>query len=466
MLDEILEHKREEVEQRRARSPLSRLLERARPTRRGALEEVLSSPEISFILECKKASPSRGLIREDFDPVAIARAYKKRAAAISVLTDERFFQGSFEILATVRREVDVPVLCKDFILEPYQVVEARVHGADAVLLMLSALDDRAYRACASAAKELGMSCLTEVHDSNELERALSLGALVIGINNRDLKTLQVDLSTTEELAPLVPSDRLVVSESGVMSHQDVRRLGPLADAFLIGSSLMKRDDIALAASQLAHGHVKICGLTRPEDAHAALELGASYGGVIFAPESSRCISLEQARHVRQGAPRLPFVGVFVNASVEQISVACQELGLAAVQLHGEETRETIAAIRAVIPRHTQIWKAHRVASSEIPTAAALGVDRILLEANVPGARGGTGTSFDWSLLDGVSQREDVILAGGLSPDNARDAACLGGFMLDVCSGVERSPGIKSIDKMKSFFDALHVPARSTLRGKS
>lgn len=465
MLDEILEHKRAEVEQRRSQTPLSNLLERARPTRRGALAEVLSSPHVSFILECKKASPSRGLIREDFDPRMIARAYRARASAISVLTDERYFQGSFDILAKVRHEVDVPVLCKDFITSPYQVVEARVHGADAVLLMLSVLDDASYKACASAARELGMSCLTEVHDATELERALNLGARVIGINNRDLKTLKVDLSTTEALAPLIPEDRVIVSESGVMSHQDVRRLGPLVDAFLIGSSLMKRPDIGLAASQLEHGRVKVCGLTRPEDARLTQELGASYGGVIFAPESPRCISLELAKRVRDGAPELPLVGVFVNASVKQIADTSSELGLAAIQLHGEESRETIDSIRQVVSKDTQIWKAHRVSSTRIPTASELGVDRVLLEAHVKGTRGGTGQTFDWSLLGASGNPNEVILAGGLEPSNASDAASTGAFMLDVNSGVESSPGIKSPEYMKSFFDALRVSARSARRGE-
>ena len=464
MLAEILDHKRGEVAHRKKQVPLPMLLEGVEPTWRGKLSTVLSSPHVSFILECKKASPSRGVIREDFDPVEIARVYRKTASAISVLTDRRFFQGSFEILAKVRAEVDVPVLCKDFILEPYQVIEARLHGADAVLLMLSVLDDKAYASCAAAAREYGMSCLTEVHDEAELERAVRLGAEVIGINNRDLKTLNIDLSTTERLAPLIPKDRVIVSESGVMSHGDVRRLGSHVDAFLIGSSLMRRPDLARAANALRVGRVKVCGLTRVEDAEAAYRFGASYGGVIFAPESPRRVSLEAAQRIREAVPDLPLVGVFVNEDADVIAMACSELELAAVQLHGEETIDEIASVRARVGPKVQIWKAHRVTEAKLPDASALGVDRVLLETHSAEMRGGTGQTFDWSVVENSLAKQSYVLAGGLNPSNASAAASLGVDVLDVNSGVERAPGIKSHEKLERFFDALRVPSRQHERG--
>ena len=194
-------------------------------------------------------------------------------------------------LAAARSQFDGPILAKDFIVDAAQVSEARAHGADAVLVMMSVLGDADAAAVLAEARRLGMDAIVEVHDEAELSRALRLGATIVGINNRDLKTLRTDLAVTERLAPLVPANVLAISESGISNHADVERLAPLVDAFLVGSSLMATPGIAAAARALVHGPVKICGLTRPQDVALAAAAGASYAGFILVPGTPRAVTV-------------------------------------------------------------------------------------------------------------------------------------------------------------------------------
>ena len=256
VLDSIVQARRERIDELRARFGHLRAedLERSQRSFAAALRTRSGqgrSPQPALIMECKAASPSRGTIRSDYDPASLAAQYAPYAAAVSVLTEPDRFNGSFDDLAAVREVVDVPVLCKDFIVDEVQVLAARSLGADAVLLMLSVVPDDVYRELAELAHSLGMEVLTEVSTPQEMHRASALGAEVIGINNRDLRTLETDLARTEEMVPLAPAGVVLVGESGVGAAEDVRRLSGLVDALLVGSSLSGAPDPAEAARELA-----------------------------------------------------------------------------------------------------------------------------------------------------------------------------------------------------------------------
>jgi indole-3-glycerol phosphate synthase len=257
VLRKICEDKRAHVARRKAVATLGELERRARAmdAPRGFARELARrarEDEVALICEIKKASPSKGLIREDFDPPALARAYRDGGAAcLSVLTDEPYFQGCDEYLSAARKAVELPALRKDFMLDPYQIVESRALGADCVLLILAALEDGQAAELAATAYEWGMDVLLEVHDGAELERALRIEGNMIGINNRNLKTLDVSLDTTRELAVRVPDDRVLVCESGLYTRDDILEMrGHGARAFLIGESLMRQPDLTAATAKL------------------------------------------------------------------------------------------------------------------------------------------------------------------------------------------------------------------------
>ncbi|ALR76547.1 bifunctional indole-3-glycerol-phosphate synthase TrpC/phosphoribosylanthranilate isomerase TrpF [[Enterobacter] lignolyticus] len=448
VLAKIVADKKIWVDARKQHQPLASFQNDIVPSSRH-FYDALQGARTVFILECKKASPSKGVIREDFDPARIAGIYKHYASAISVLTDEKYFQGSFDFLPIVSRIAPQPVLCKDFIIDPYQIQLARYYQADACLLMLSVLDDEQYRQLAAVAHSLSMGVLTEVSNEEELERAIALGAKVVGINNRDLRDLSIDLNRTRQLAPRLGAGVTVISESGINTYREVRELSHFANGFLIGSALMAHDDLNAAVRRVLLGENKVCGLTRAQDAQAAYEAGALYGGLIFVPSSPRAVSEARAREVMRAAP-LCYVGVFRNAPAPEIAATVGQLGLSAVQLHGSEDQASIDALRALLPAGVQIWKALSVGET-LPARNLNHVDKYVLD----NGQGGTGQRFDWSLLNG-QPLSNVLLAGGLGPDNCVEAAKSGCAGLDFNSGVESQPGIKDASKLASVFQTLRA----------
>ena len=450
VLGEIATAKRRELGERYDGVSLDALRSRARSTRR-SLAAALVKRGARFILEIKKASPSEGAIRAGADPAALARGYAGVADALSVLCDGAYFGGSLDDLAAARSEFDGPILAKDFFIDPRQVAEARIAGADAVLVMLSLLDDDAAREMIAEARRLNMDALVEVHDETEMRRAHGLDAPLIGINNRDLKDLSIDLAATERLARLAP-DRVLVSESGIADRGDVERLAPLVDAFLVGSSLMRADEPPQAARELIFGRTKLCGLNSGADLSAARP--AAFAGLVFVPGSPRHVTAQEAGPLAGVARKSGMrpVGVFRDAPLRTLSDIATLLNLAAVQLHGQEDVEYVRALRRELPPGCEIWTARSVGREPL---ASRGGDRLVFD----NGEGGSGRSFDWALVERHPELPKALIAGGIGAHNARAAQRLGPYAIDIGSAVDRQPGRKSPEKIAALFEALRPPCR-------
>jgi indole-3-glycerol phosphate synthase len=348
VLAEICAAKRAHVAQTKAALPESALrarLDSAPPLRpfAAALESQLAQGRYGLIAEIKKASPSRGLIRADFDPPTLAQAYEAGGATcLSVLTDAPYFQGSDRDLATARAACRLPVLRKDFILDPYQVLESRVLGADCILLIMAALEDGVARELSAAAAEFGLDVLVEVHDRAELDRALRLDARLIGINNRDLKTLKVDLRTAESLAPAVPPGRVIVGESGLNAPADLDRLAAAgARCFLVGESLMRAADVAAATRRLlripdlshvdAEGRARMVDVSDKDETDRVAVAGAS---VVMQPETlARIRAGEIAKGDVLATARL--AGIMAAKRTAELIPLCHPLSLTSVAVEVE-----------------------------------------------------------------------------------------------------------------------------------
>ncbi len=430
-LGEIIAHKRIEVAERLAGADLSA----ARPTTR-SLVAAMRQPGARFIFEYKRRSPSEGMLSDALEPAAVARAYTGVADGMSVLTDSRFFGGSLADLTAARTAFDGPILAKDFIVDPRQVAEARIAGADAVLVILSVLDDAQAHAVMTEATRLAMDVLVEVHDEAEMRRAVALGAALIGINNRDLKTFRTDLAVTERLAGMA-GDALVISESGIATRADIDRLARHVDGFLIGSTPMRSGDPHGEARALAFGRVKLCGLRTAADLDAAAP--AAFAGLVFVPGTPRDLTLDQARAIVDGGDHPPLVGVFRDADAAFVQEIVRQVPLMAVQLHGGDS----------FAFDGETWIAE-APGDPIPTA-----DRILFD----NGRGGTGQTFDWSRVADRPELPRALLAGGIGAHNAAAARKVGAYALDIGSSVDEVPGVKFHAKIAALFDTLRPTSR-------
>lgn len=467
VLGRILAHKREELAAALRERPLSSFRAELSPSDRD-FRGALAAPGRRHIFEVKKASPSRGVIRPDLDLGELLAIYERHADCISVLTDGRFFGGHGEDLRKARRLTTRPLLRKDFIIDPYQVTESRWLGADAVLLIVAALEDAQLRELMAAVRELRMDALVEVHDETELERALAAGADIVGINNRNLEDLSTDLTVTERLAPRIPAGVLRISESGIERHADLRRLGPLVDAFLVGSSVLAAADMAAQVKELVYGRVKICGITGRADAQAALDAGASWLGFIFHEGSGRAVTPDKAAEIVRGLPGTK-IGVFVKQSVDEILAIARRGSLHGLQLHGDYGETEIRLLKLQHP-DLIVLRVLPVGQDAPRLPASSGADFFLLDTQDPILRGGTGRQFDYGLLNPLIAEaperfhEQVFLAGGLNPGNVAEAAALGPAGLDLASGVELDPGRKDLRKLVHLFDVLARDGGRSLEG--
>ena len=455
ILNQIIDYKRDYVAKQKQSNPLDTFITDIKKSDRDfyqAFADKKQDHEMAFILECKKASPSKGLIRPVFDPMEIAGSYAPYATVTSVLTDEKYFQGSFEFLAPVKSATHTPVLCKDFFIDPYQVYYARYRGANAILLMLSVIDDTTYTELSNIAHEMGMGVLTEVINKDECQRAVKLGAKIIGINNRNLHDLSTDISRTAELRQYLPDDAIVISESGIYTFSDTVKLRPDCDGFLVGSSLMSQDNIDMACRALTMGKNKICGLTKPEHAQSAYDNGAVYGGLIFAEKSKRFISIDTAKSITQSAA-LNYIGVFVNEDNDTIINTIKTLNLHGIQLHGNETDADIQKIKSACP-NVLVIKAIGVdvnaTSFDITVHDA---DLYVIDTSIDGQFGGTGLTFNWDIIPD-SIRNKCLLSGGIGIDEIPQAIlqkCLG---LDMNSKLENPVPVKDSNLIKNAFTAI------------
>ncbi len=465
VLEKIVDDKKIEIAQRKIDFPLSEFIDTLSPCEKDFFA-ALAAPNASFILECKKASPSKGLIRENFDLDEIIAAYAPHASCFSVLTDEKYFQGKFEYLDYITSRVTQPVINKDFFVDEYQIYLARYHNADAVLLMLSVLNDEEFKTLSALTHKLGMSVLTEVSNEEEVHRALALNANIIGINNRNLRDLSTDLATTERLVPLINEngfDGVILSESGIYKHSEVQRLSPLVDGFLVGSALMAEVNLVNAVEKLIFGEVKVCGINSVETARRVMATPASYIGLIFATKSPRYVSLEHALEIANLGDSKKRVGVFLDNPIEMVAECARRLTLSAVQLHGNESSEYMQTLRTMLPESCEIWAVESILqnqsdltdfiSNTLPAKLDI-ANKVLLDCKVGDQVGGTGAAFDWRLLEDVPHKHRLILAGGLTPSNIKAAKQTNVAILDVNSGVEDSPAEKSESKLNSLFSQL------------
>ncbi len=512
ILEKIAARTRERVEAEKREVPLAQMAERARAAAAAELaaspdgafafpfEAALRSPGMSFICEVKKASPSKGLISPEFDPVAIAREYEAAgAAAVSCLTEPFWFQGADEFLTSIAAAVSIPVLRKDFVVDEYMVYQARAIGASAVLLICSILNDEQLKAYIALAHELGLTALVEAYEPEEVPRAIAAGARVVGVNNRDLRTFEVDFGRSIDLRPMVGPERVFVSESGVETRGDVARLESAGvDAVLIGETLMRSadkramlDDLRgvgekgaaapsddASASEPVSGdptpagpRVKLCGLWRDEDVEAVLEAAPDYCGfVVDFPRSHRSVTPERAIELGcaladSGIAR---VGVFVDADPETIELLVLAEAIDVVQLHGHEDAAYVRGLRELLDTTTLGRKARIIQAFKVRSAADLAAaekspaDLVLLDNGQ-----GTGEAFDWSLLAvGAPTRPSrpFILAGGLTPQNVASAvAATRPFGVDMSSGIE-SPAadgspVKDAQKMIDAVAAVRAAGK-------
>ena len=394
---------------------------------RVSFKDALSADGRNFILECKQSSPTLGDFCRDFDLDKLINCYEKHASAISVLCEKHFFKGSLEYLKFVKERTSLPVLCKDFIICREQLDEAYVAGADAVLLMLSVLSKETYEDLYEYAHELGLDVLTEVDSRADALYCREHKIEIVGINNRDLRTLKIDLSNARELSTLFD---------------------------LIGSALTGDSDVEFKAKSMLYGLNKVCGLTTKEAVESCAKNNVSIGGLIFAKKSPRYVTLDKAKEITADYKGdLKFAGVFVDEELEVMVKTAKEVGLSYIQLHGHESTELIEKLHKALP-DIKIIKAINVKSAEdfanIEKYDGL-CDLFILDSASPGS----GSSFDWNSIPKSVNHEKILLSGGIGPDNVELALKQGFLGLDLNSKLEKVKGIKDTELINEIFKTIN-----------
>ena len=471
-------------------------------------EAALRQQDFNFICEVKKASPSKGIIAEHFPYLDIAKEYEVAgAAAISVLTEPDFFKGDKEYLQEIASTVKIPVLRKDFIIDEYQIYQAKVWGASAILLICACLDVPTLTKFRELADSLGLSSLVEAHDEHEVQMAIDCDARIIGVNNRNLKDFTVDVQNSVRLRNLVEDDIIFVSESGLETPEDIQVLRDNnIGVALMGETFMRSPN---KVEKLAYLYgptyytpkVKMCGISKVETIPAIVEAKPDYMGLVFAP-SKRQVTVAQAKtlvdelhkqyektygeatvsmntdtaqdsqdsqdsQVSQDSQefvpgnsnfeKIKTVGVFVNETVENLLKIAAEVNLDVIQLHGDEDETFIQSLKECT--NVEVWKAVQVRSAaDAEKWIDSSADMLLFDAYHKDERGGTGEVFDWSSLDEFER--PFMLAGGMDSTNvARAIRTVRPYGIDISSGIE-TEGVKDDEKIKAFTNIVRTIALS------
>jgi indole-3-glycerol phosphate synthase/phosphoribosylanthranilate isomerase len=441
-------------------------------------EAALRQQDFNFICEVKKASPSKGIIAEHFPYLDIAKEYEVAgAAAISVLTEPDFFKGDKKYLQEIASTVKIPVLRKDFIIDEYQIYQAKVWGASAILLICACLDVPTLTKFRELADSLGLSSLVEAHDEHEVQMAIDCGARIIGVNNRNLKDFTVDVQNSVRLRNLVQDDVIFVSESGLETPEDIQVLRDNnIGVALMGETFMRSPN---KVEKLAYLYgptyytpkVKMCGISKVETIPAVVEAKPDYMGLVFAP-SKRQVTVDQAKTLveelhkqytkryNNGAEQsnndeIKTVGVFVNETLDNLVSIATETNLDAVQLHGDEDEAFIQSLKE--RTNVEVWKAVQIRSAADAEAwIDSSADMLLFDAYHKDERGGTGEVFDWSCLDEFER--PFMLAGGIDSTNvARAIRTVRPYGIDISSGIE-TEGVKDDEKIKAFTNIVRTIA--------
>ena len=429
-------------------------------------EVALRQQDFNFICEVKKASPSKGIIAEHFPYLDIAKEYEVAgAAAISVLTEPDFFKGDKKYLQEIASTVKIPVLRKDFIIDEYQIYQAKVWGASAILLICACLDVPTLTKFRELADSLGLSSLVEAHDEAEVQMAIDCGARIIGVNNRNLKDFTVDVQNSVRLRNLVEDDVIFVSESGLETPEDIQVLRDNnIGVALMGETFMRSPD---KVEKLAYLYgptyytpkVKMCGISKVETISAIVDAKPDYMGLVFAP-SKRQVTVEQAKTLVDELHKhyeIKTVGVFVNETVENLLKIAEEVKLDVIQLHGDEDETFIQSLKECT--NVEVWKAVQVRSAaDAEKWIDSSADMLLFDAYHKDERGGTGEVFDWSSLDEFER--PFMLAGGIDSTNvARAIRTVRPYGIDISSGIE-TEGVKDNEKIKAFTNIVRTIALS------
>ena len=441
-------------------------------------EAALRQQDFNFICEVKKASPSKGIIAEHFPYLDIAKEYEVAgAAAISVLTEPDFFKGDKKYLQEIASTVKIPVLRKDFIIDEYQIYQAKVWGASAILLICACLDVPMLTKFRELADSLGLSSLVEAHDEHEVQMAIDCGARIIGVNNRNLKDFTVDVQNSVRLRNLVQDDVIFVSESGLETPEDIQVLRDNnIGVALMGETFMRSPN---KVEKLAYLYgptyytpkVKMCGISKVETIPAVVEAKPDYMGLVFAP-SKRQVTVDQAKTLveelhkqytkryNNGAEQsnndeIKTVGVFVNETLDNLVTIATEVNLDVVQLHGDEDEAFIQSLKE--RTNVEVWKAVQIRSAADAEAwIDSRADMLLFDAYHKDERGGTGEVFDWSCLDEFER--PFMLAGGIDSTNvARAIRTVRPYGIDISSGIE-TDGVKDDEKIKAFTNIVRTIA--------